>query len=494
MMSFKNRIELVLLAGVLGFAGSSIAQPVLEQGNRVVFFGDSVTRAGVRPDGYITLTSQMIEAAYPGKNIKLIGAGVSGNKVADLLQRLDRAVLKRNPDVVVIYIGINDVWHWTHPTTVAKGVKGTTHEDFEAGLKTLIQKIEAVGARVVLCTPTVIGEKPDGSNPNDKMLEEFAAISRRVAEETGVQLVDLRKAFIEYLKEHNPDNLEKGILTKDGVHPNAKGNAFLSKLVLEAFEVTEIKEVPARQAKVYAQMAPAHVYENEAGQTMPYRLFVPEGYDPAKSYPLILSFHGAGGRGKDNLKQLQPWHSGWMDESVQKEHPCLILMPQCPEEKQWVDTPWEKGSYSHEQTPISESMALAKEIVDKVLEEKSVDRSRIYVMGPSMGGYATWSFAMRYPELVAAAVPVCGAGDPAMADTLKMIPIWAFHGDLDPIVPFSGSEDMNAAIRKAGGTQMKFTAYEGVKHDSYKLAWKDLELVEWVFRQKKSDTANSGEE
>lgn len=236
-----HRLFVLFLTAVLLWPASSMAQALLKPGDKVVFFGDSITKGGVRPDGYITLTSQAIETAYPGQNIKLMGAGIGGNKVPDLLKRLKRDVLRKKPDVVVIYIGINDVWWWTHPKVVANGGKGTTPEDFEAGLKSIIQQVNDAGARVILCTPSVIGEKYDGSNPSDKLLDEFAAISRSVAEDTGSQLLDIRRAFVAYLKEHNPENLEKGILTKDTVHMNEQGNRFLADLMLEALAVPQVE-------------------------------------------------------------------------------------------------------------------------------------------------------------------------------------------------------------------------------------------------------------
>ena len=101
----------------------------------------------------------------------------------------------------------------------------------------MIKKINAVGARVILCTPTVIGEKHDGTNPDDQRLDEYSDISRKVAKETGSQLLDLRKGFIAYLKKHNPKNATEGILTSDSVHMNPAGNQLLAKLVLEALQV-----------------------------------------------------------------------------------------------------------------------------------------------------------------------------------------------------------------------------------------------------------------
>jgi predicted peptidase len=261
--------------------------------------------------------------------------------------------------------------------------------------------------------------------------------------------------------------------------------AFLSIVSAQSALALKISE---QSREDYAEKTEDLIYTNALGQTMPYRLFVPADYDPSVKYPLLLSLHGAGSRGSDNLKHLRPWVAGWMDDAVQEMHPCIILMPQCPKGQQWVDTPWRKGSYSYAKAPISTPMNLAKEIFDKVVREKSIDQTRIYVMGASMGGYGAWYFTMRYPGLVAAAVPICGGGDPSMAESLQDIPIWAFHGNLDDTVPPSASHDMADAIKKAGGRKIKLTVYEGVKHGSYKLAWREPELPDWVFRQRKMDS------
>jgi lysophospholipase L1-like esterase len=218
-------------------ASAAFANESLKENDTIVFLGDSITALGARPGGYVTLTSEAIAKAYPELNIQVIGAGIGGHKVPNCQKRLDSDVLQKNPTIVMIYIGINDVWHWTHPKVVARGKKGTTPEVFESGLKDMIAKINDVGARVILCTPTVIGEKSDGSNSEDQMLDQYADISRKVAKETGSQMLDLRKAFIDYLKEHNPEQADQGILTKDTVHMNEEGNRFLSQLVLEALAV-----------------------------------------------------------------------------------------------------------------------------------------------------------------------------------------------------------------------------------------------------------------
>ena len=194
---------------------------------RVVFLGDSITQAGAQPGGYISLMRESLNAAGYSQAIELIGAGISGNKVPDLQKRLDADVLAKNPDLVFIYIGINDVWHWSHPCCKDKQ-GGTTKENYEAGLRDLVKRVKAKGARIVMCTPTVIGEKPDGTNAPDKMLDEYADITRKVARENNLPVCDLRKAFISYLKIKNKENASKGVLTTDEVHLNAAGNAFLA--------------------------------------------------------------------------------------------------------------------------------------------------------------------------------------------------------------------------------------------------------------------------
>jgi lysophospholipase L1-like esterase len=192
---------------------------------RVVFLGDSITQAAVSPGGYISLLREALQGSGRAEAFELMGAGISGNKVPDLLNRLDKDVLQQKPDLVLIYIGVNDVWHFTHPST---GGKGTPKDVYEKGLNELIARIRKTGAKVVLCTPAAIGEKHDGSNAQDAMLDEYSDISRQVAKSNKLPLCDLRKAFMAYSKANNSSNQEKDVLTNDGVHLNAAGNAFVA--------------------------------------------------------------------------------------------------------------------------------------------------------------------------------------------------------------------------------------------------------------------------
>lgn len=195
---------------------------------RVVFLGDSITESGALPGGYVTLVADSLGALYGDGMVEVAGAGISGNKVPDLLSRLQADVLAQQPSHVVIYIGINDVWHhfeFDHVT-------GTEPEVFDSGLRQLVARIDSAGASVLLCTPSVIGEDPDSPAPVNRRLAEYAEISRRVAVETGARLCDLRKEFEDHLRGANPEKAYEGILTTDGVHLSERGNRFVADFMV----------------------------------------------------------------------------------------------------------------------------------------------------------------------------------------------------------------------------------------------------------------------
>lgn len=189
---------------------------------KVIFFGDSITEMGVKPGGYVDLIKKTLDpAAY-----EVIGAGVGGNKVYDLYLRLEDDVLNKKPDLVVIYIGVNDVWHKQTAHT------GTDEDKFVKFYQALINKIQGNGAKVILCTPAVIGEKKNGGNEMDAELDKFSAAIRRLAERNNLPLCDLRKLFTAYELANNAQDLQKGVLTVDGVHLNEKGNKTLADTLL----------------------------------------------------------------------------------------------------------------------------------------------------------------------------------------------------------------------------------------------------------------------
>ncbi|MBI5856009.1 MAG: G-D-S-L family lipolytic protein [Sphingobacteriales bacterium] len=200
---------------------------------RVIFFGDSITRLGAERDkksgtGYILKLDSMIKQGKKPDQYELIGSGIDGNKVYDLYLRLDNDVLAQNPDVVVIYIGVNDVWHKTLRGT------GTDADKFEKFYQAILKKIRDRNIKAILCTPAVVGEKTDYSNPLDGDLNLYCNIIRDIAKKNDLPLIDLRKKCHDYLDKNNPDNKDRGVLTYDGVHMNDDGNQFLADAMWDA--------------------------------------------------------------------------------------------------------------------------------------------------------------------------------------------------------------------------------------------------------------------
>ena len=201
-----------------------------EKKKKVVFFGDSITQMGVDKGGYIDLLKQDIAKKGLSDKYDIVGAGIGGNKIYDLYLRMDKDVLDENPDLVVIWVGVNDVWHKADFGT------GTDYDKFGKFYDAVVKKIQAKGAKVVVVTPAAIGERNDFSNSQDGDLNMYSNWIRKFAAENKLGLVDLRKSFHEYSVANNPNNDEKGILTTDRVHLNAKGNAFVAEQMWNAIK------------------------------------------------------------------------------------------------------------------------------------------------------------------------------------------------------------------------------------------------------------------
>lgn len=205
-------------------------QVALKKGDRIIFLGDSLTYLGGREEpkqhvtkGFVRIVRETLNEKNPDKNIEVDWVSTGGGTVQTLLSLLDTRVLPKKPTIVVIQIGCNDA-------------RGSTPEKFKAGLAELNDKLRTAEIRVVQCTCTSVGEKHDGTNPNDTKLEEFAEIARGVALAKQVPLLDLRKAFVAYWRKNNPDNKSNGILTYDGNHWNDAGNKFVAEQMLTKFK------------------------------------------------------------------------------------------------------------------------------------------------------------------------------------------------------------------------------------------------------------------
>ncbi len=190
---------------------------------RVIFFGDSITQQGADRGGFIPRIDSMSRLENKSGEFEFIGSGISGNKVYDLYLRLDDDVFAKNPDVVVIFIGVNDVWH-----KVTSGT-GTDADKFERFYDAILKKLKEKNIKVIVCTPAVIGEKTDLTNQQDGDMNRYANIVRSLAQKNNLPLVDLRQKFTDYNKQYNTENKDRGILTKDGVHLNAKGNQVVAE-------------------------------------------------------------------------------------------------------------------------------------------------------------------------------------------------------------------------------------------------------------------------
>ncbi len=195
---------------------------------KVIFFGDSITQEGAKPGGYIIKMTETLAQKNLSSSYELTGAGIGGNKVYDLYLRMEDDVLAQNPDIVFIWVGVNDVWHKATSGT------GTDIDKFDKFYTAIINKLLDKHIRVFLCTPAVIGEKTDFTNQQDGDLNAYSQVIRNLAQKYHCGLVDLREIFHNYELRNNPGNKESSILTRDRVHLTEAGNQLVADKMLEA--------------------------------------------------------------------------------------------------------------------------------------------------------------------------------------------------------------------------------------------------------------------
>ena len=221
------------------------------------------------------------------------------------------------------------------------------------------------------------------------------------------------------------------------------------------------------------------------GTTYRYRVFVPQGFDRRKAWPVVLFLHGSGERGSDNEKQLSQGLPPWLRQHA--DFPAVVVIPQAPDAHEWNDP---------------DVTAAAMDSLEKSIAEFHGDRHRLYITGLSMGGYGSWQFAVDHPDMFAAAAIVCGGitspdgmrslsvrGAPASADPfawvagkLRKLPVWIFHGGDDPVVPPMQSRRMDMELEKFGAS-VRYTEFPGVGHNSWEKAYATADLWPWMFKQ-----------
>lgn len=211
----------------------------------------------------------------------------------------------------------------------------------------------------------------------------------------------------------------------------------------------------------------SHDFHSSAGR-LPYLVYEPPGWSE-EPRPFVLFLHGAGERGHDVERVAT--HGIPREIERGKNFPFVAVSPQCPDGKAWTDL-------THVLT----------ELVDALTPKLHVDPRRVYLTGLSMGGFGAWKLAASTPERFAALVPICGGGDVAWADKLRELPTWAFHGELDEIVPPQRSSEMVAAL-EAVGAPIRLTLYPGVHHDSWTRTYEDPRLYDWLLGQRRSGEA-----
>ena len=261
----------------------------------------------------------------------------------------------------------------------------------------------------------------------------------------------------------------------------------------------EVKDVPILDYKAVEKFfnqsknSVTDVFKSSKGTSLPYRMYVPEDYDPTKSYPIVLSLHGAGERGTDNNHIFRGGSimQRLLHPDERENHPCIILAPQCNPNSQWVLSPWDPGTYDHTKIQKSPYMQAAEELLEQVLESYSVDQSRIYVSGISMGGFGTWDIISRNPDKFAAAIPICGGTDESYLEGLKGFPIRTFHAADDGVVNCAGSRKANEILNGFG--DFKYTEYSSGGHGIWDKVHKIGDLTDWLFAQSLDSVSTSYE-
>ena len=222
-LKYMKKYAVFAICGVMLFTLTSSAPA---GARRVIFFGDSITYFGAQAGGYIQMMRAMLDTSGRSGQYELVGAGIGGNKIYDLLFRVDEDVIAKKPEIVYVFIGVNDVWAKSTVHT------GTDADRFDRFYDALVKKLQKAGIKVVVCTPVAIGEKKEHKNPQDPELDVYSQLAREVAYRNQATLCDLRALYITYIQAHNRDNERTGILTTDGVHLNEAGNRFVAEEML----------------------------------------------------------------------------------------------------------------------------------------------------------------------------------------------------------------------------------------------------------------------
>ncbi|WP_179333509.1 carboxylesterase family protein [Winogradskyella costae] len=233
-------------------------------------------------------------------------------------------------------------------------------------------------------------------------------------------------------------------------------------------------------------------YENHIvnEDTLNYRMLLPKDFDASKTYPLVLMLHGAGERGNDNKKQLAHGSKLFLNDTIRDAFPAIVIFPQCPRDDYWSKLEADRSTkpitfkYKYKDVPTT-AMALVMDLMDEMVAQPYIKTDQVYAMGLSMGGMGTFEIIHRNPKMFAAAIPICGGGDPeSVTPYAKTIPLWILHGAKDDVVDPKLSLNMASAIISAGGFP-KLTLYDFANHNSWDPAFAEPDLLNWLFSNTK---------
>jgi len=399
------------------------------------------------------------------------------------------------PDMVTIMLGTNDT----------KAVNWDTYgsefkQDYEAFIDTL--NTLASKPKIFLALPAPIFTNTMGIR-DSIMVNKIIPIIKQIGAYRGLWVIDANtplRGFSSYFP--------------DGVHPNQTGADSIAHIFYRCIT-----------GKPMASRFVGRSHTTVQG-TLPYRLYYPYRYDHALKYPLVLSLHGAGERGTDNLAQIAVHRLAeiWAEDSMQARHNCFVVSPQCPADpSKWVNVAaWTNVFYSTQTIAESVPLAITRNLLDSLIREFPIDTNRQYVTGISMGGYGSWDLIARYPGRFAAAIPMSGGLDTSKASAMRNVPIWTFHGAVDATVPptatrsimrtlfpnlgvsvtyytaqytnyFAGATITRAALLSAidAGAKKLYAEYTDGSHDIWTSSYNDTLVARWLFLQYKTPSAHT---
>ena len=427
---------------------------IKKNGKRVIFMGNSIT------EGW--------DWHYPEyfKEKGYINRGISGQTTPQMLIRFRPDVIDLDPDVVVILAGINDIAENTGPAsvkTITDNIISMSELALSNNIKVVISSI--LPASDFPWRPKIL--PPYKILKVNSILQNYAIKNNLIYLDYFSEMFDGKDGLI----------ANYGL---DTVHPNKAGYIVMSQLLEEAIEES-LSDEKVNEIDQYRSAT----WKTSNREKLLYRYRKPANHDSKKKYPLLVFLHGSGGRGSDNQQQLLDANSiGALNkQQVFSKYESFVFIPQVASEERWVSVPWDTKEY--ELAPISSSMRMTFQALDRFIKKnRSIDRNRIYVMGLSMGGWGTWDAISRRPEFFAAAVPICGSGDPIQSSKLTNLPIWAWHGERDEVISVTGSQEMVRAIDEAGG-KIRYTEIKGRGHDSWLDVWNSQELWKWLYEQRR---------